>query len=240
MIRPKIFAVAGWKYEPEWLVDDMKVNLSWMDKICIVDTRHRVNEFWIHEGEYRQLQRMALIDAGIRVGDWVYVTSPDERLEDRAKDVIPTLLNRNVNYVFNLCEMWTPNQYRVDGIWGNKKRPRLYRFEHNQRFSNKRIQQAPIPLNGKQKVNIDLNIYHLKMIDPESRINRVEAYKKTDPNYIYQKRGNGRLKSIDPDGKFDKMGYDYLIDEQGMILKEIEQGRGYTPDHKRNYVFKTD
>ncbi len=238
----KIFVVAGWKYEPEWLVEDMKENMSWADQICIVDTRNRRSEYWIHEGEYRMLQRKALENAGIQDWDWVFVTSPDERLERRASYILRQLIKekKKAIYSFNLKEMFTPNKYRIDGIWGRKARPRLYPYLKKQRFSRKRIQQAPTPRGNYDKLKVDLNIYHLKMIEPANRTARADAYKKTDPNYRFQRKTSRAFEKIDPEGKFKKLGYDYLSDTEGMKLEVIPKGREYSPLYNKKYIFNPD
>ena len=235
----KLFAVAGWKYEPEWLVDKMKENMSFFDEICIVDTRNR-KEFWIDEGYYRKLQRKELQKKGIKPGDWVFVTSPDERLETGAESEIKSFMAQYVDKIgsFPLKEMWTPTAFRVDGIWNNKTRPRLYQYRPGQIFSSKRIQQAPVPVLPKcERLPMKSRIYHLKNIEPENRINRAEAYKKMDPEYRYMNRRNPSLRLIDPDRKLLNMGYDYLYNEEGMVLRTIEKGREFTPPYNKKYFF---
>lgn len=238
----RIFAVAGQKYEPDWLVDDMKANLSWVDEVCMVDTRHRTHELWIDEGEYRLLQRKALQDAGIERGDWVYVTSPDERLEKTAGDqlrIITSETKRPTILKFQLKEMFTPTAYRTDGIWNRKTRPRMYMYLPHQTFSTKRIQQSPIPVNGRyDRKLLDIRIYHLKNIEPASRDGRVQAYKLTDPNYTMINKNSRSMNRIDPEGKFQRMGYDYLKDLDGMTLQEIEKGREFTPEYIKPYIFE--
>ncbi len=240
----RLFAVAGWKYEPDFLVEQMKENLHWFNEICVVDTRHRKNEFWIHEGEYRLLQRKALEDAGIREGDWVYVTSPDERLEDRAESIIKNAIKKVTAptiFRFRLREMWTPNEYRIDGIWGKKTRPRLYPYLPDQKFSNKRIQQPPTPIGEYNRVSLNLNIYHLKMINPRNRTARVKAYKKTDPEYKYLRRNNSaKWQRVDPQHKFLNQGYNYLLDESGIKLKRVSELRKFTPTYKNYELSQPD
>lgn len=238
----RLFVVAGQKYEPDWLVDDMRSNMSWADRVCIVDTRSRTKEYWIHEGQYRQLQRQELIRAGIKAGDWVLVTSPDERLEKNAEERIRDFIDRPQNGsavgVLKLWEMFTPNEYRTDGIWGRKVRPRLYMFAKNQKFANRRIQTRPTPIGNYRNVVLPVNLYHLKMIEPENRIARAEAYKKTDPRYHYQSRNSGAFAKIDQEGKFKRLGYDYLSDIEGMVLETIPAGREYTPPYTKPYYFE--
>lgn len=235
----RIFIVGGWRWEPEELVNDWKESFAWADKICIVDDRDRVGE-WGDEGEYRILQRMELEEAGIEAWDWVFVTSPDERLEVGAEKVIREEIAKDLGlrtYSLDLKEMFEPLKYRTDGIWGRKTRPRLYPYLPHQVFSSRRIQQAPVPQSRRRqkyrRLKLDLNIYHLKMIEPENRQQRVDQYKKTDPNYRFQRRNSPALKELDPEGKFARLGYDYLNDLDGMVLEQIPEGRGYIPQYRR-------
>jgi hypothetical protein len=60
----------------------------------------------------------------------------------------------------------------------------------------------------------NINIYHLKMIAPVRRLGRRDLYK-----------------HLDPENRFQSMGYDYLADEHGMTLEEIPEHRQYSPVH---------
>lgn len=235
----RIIVTYGIKYEPQWLVDEMRENLSWCDGFAEVDCRSRTHEMWIDEREYRQLQREACakLDA-----DWVLVTSPDERWEKSAEMFIRKVveMNRRRIYYFPLREMWSPNEYRVDGIWGRKTRPRLYPFLPGQRMTRKPIQSAPVPIDKgyKRRLLRQVNLYHLKMIEPESRRSRALAYEALDPNYRWGKKERSKLARIDPEGKFNDLGYHYLYDETGLRLETIPEGRGFEPAYTRRYVFR--
>lgn len=52
----KLVAGCGWKYEPEWMIEDMKKNMPWVDEFVILDCRKR-DELWMHEGQYRLIIR---------------------------------------------------------------------------------------------------------------------------------------------------------------------------------------
>lgn len=232
----RIFVVGGWRYEPKHLVDDWKKSFDWADHISIVDDRERKGG-WIDEGDYRILQREQLIKDGIEVGDWVLISSPDERMEVSSNEVLRSMIARfqyqDFIFKFHLKEMFAPTEYRIDGLWSRKTRPRMYPFKLDQEFSKKRIQQAGTPIEKRYyRKLLDLNIYHLKMIEPENRETRVKQYKDTDPNYRYQPKDNPRMRRIDPEGKFKKMGYDYMTDLEGMTLEKIPKGREYTPEYR--------
>ena len=59
-----------------------------------------------------------------------------------------------------------------------------------------------------------LNLYHLKMITRARREARRDLYNR-----------------LDPDRRFQPIGYDYLADDQGAVLKPIRPGREYHPPH---------
>lgn len=216
----KVVATFGIKYEPDWLVHELMKNLSWVDDFAIVDCRKR-KELWIHEGEYRRLQRK---EARAKGADWILTTSPDERWEKDAWQKIAPLIDGHkdrVIFQFMLREMYTPDTYRTDGIWGQKLRPRLYPMLPGQKILNRRIQCPSYPQNSDYHIeDVDVNIYHLKMIEVENRRKRAEMFNLLDPTRKYQ-----------------GVGYDYLMDEEAAEFEKIPEGREYTPKY-RKYIFK--
>lgn len=219
----RIVATFGIKTEPDWLVHELMKNLDWVDDFAIVDCRKR-KELWIHEGEYRILQRKA---AKAKKADWILTTSPDERWEKDSWHKLQPLVEAQKGkciYQFKLRELYTPTEYRVDGIWGEKKRLRLYPVYPNQIIDYKPIQCASYPQNPDYWTeDVDLNIYHLKHIEPENREMRTKVFQWLDPTSEHQ----------------PGVGYSYLMDESNMKLETIPEGREYTPSY-RKYVFKPD
>ncbi len=218
-MRNKIVAVLGWKYEPKWMIDEFKKNMSWVDDFAILDCRGR-NELWMHEGEYRmKLREMA----AKKNADWILIASADERYEKNAGKIIRPLVDDNKNkaiYEFNLREMFTPNSYRKYGYW-EKYRQRLYPLLPDQRIAYQSIQCPSMPQNVDYKIkSVDINIYHLKMIEAENRLMRDKVYKE-----------------LDKTNEFQGIGYDYLADDYGCVLEEIPKGREYSPKY-RKYKFK--
>lgn len=211
----------GIKYEPDWMVEDLKKNLDWVDDFAILDCRYR-DELWIHEGEYRRLLREKAKELK---ADWVVVTSPDERWERNAGDIIRPVIDdnkdRNLILEVNLRELWTPTSFRWDGIWKNKTRRRIYPLNPGQVMSYKPIQCPCYPQDPNYTIKyLNVNIYHLKMIEPGNRKLRANVFSK-----------------LDPSNKYQSIGYDYLYDEEGIILKDIYPERGYYPPYKK-YEFK--
>jgi hypothetical protein len=222
MKRNKLVAIMGWRYEPEWMVREMHHNLlPWVDDFAVLDDRGR-KDLWRHEGEYRRKLRSK---ARKMKADWVLVTSPDERWEKNAGEVIRPLIDdnkRKVIYQFNLKEMWDPYHYRVDGIWGRKVRRRLYPLLPNQKMAYQSIQCPSFPQNEDYKVeHVDVNIYHLKMMSRENRRMRAKVFKK-----------------LDEDNKFQGIGYDYLADERGVELEAVLKDREFFPKVTQEYKFE--
>lgn len=243
MPKPRIFAVAGWRYEPEWLVDELRENLAWVDELVIVDDRARTGELWVHEGKYRKMQRAALIEAGIKPWDWVLVTSPDERWERSAGRVIRRLIQRRTRTIFSfpLKEMWTRCHYRVDGQWGAKWRPRLYPFLPNQRFTSQKIQTSPTPLGRsyrRRRVST-VTLYHLENVLPFSRAERAIVYEALSPGSQRRAAASRRWRRHDRSGKYmRRYGFAYLADPRGAVLRPVPRGRGFVPAVTEPYRFE--
>jgi hypothetical protein len=151
--------------------------------------------------------------------DWLLGIDADERLEDdfrqRAEEAMRRAdLDGHRAYWVHFLELWEPARYRVDGIWGTKRKACLFRSADDHQFDSRRLHRhwASLPDPDERWPAADLRIYHLRMIDPADRLARVERYRRLDPDLVLQPRG-----------------YDYLLDEEGLELRDIEPGRGYTP-----------
>ncbi len=168
--------------------------------------------------------RRALHEAAGRHGaDWLVAVDADERLEEhfgrRARDVIVGLERRGIHAAaIRLPELWSaPDQARVDGIWADRWRARLFRFRPDAQIDDRPLHGHWAPLDAKVRggfVPVDLIAYHLHMIDPADRTARAERYNRLDPDHVAQ-----------PDG------YGYLVDESGLQLEPLPPGRGYAPLH---------
>lgn len=167
----KLVAAFCHRYEPDWLVDQLIENLAWVDDFAIVDTRGHA-DVWVPRAE-----RMLLLQRQARrlKADWVLHLDPDERFENRAEKIIRKAISRPSfsRYAFPMRELWSPTEYRVDGIWGRKWRRRLYRLGHEP--------GAPV---GKLRATI----YHLATAEPENRTIRRQVH--TDHN-SWDNRGRG-------------------------------------------------
>jgi hypothetical protein len=167
----------------------------------------------------RKLLIQAAYDAGAQ---WVLAMDPDERLERAAAAKVPQMMRTPfaTGWSFRLREMYAPDAYRVDGVWGSKRQSRLFRlFDHQFPVAEKgSYDTADLhqPWVGDRKGlrHSELNLYHLKMITPERRRARSDLYNR-----------------LDPEARFQKIGYDYLADDTGAVLEKIAAGREYLPEH---------
>jgi hypothetical protein len=170
---------------------------------------------WDEMGNHR-----ALVAAALRQGaEWVVCVDVDERLErdfrQRAERAIGRgrLLGYSA-YAVRIRELWDdPAQYRVDGIWGRKKHARLFRLRADHEFDTARLHgiKAPLQARGRHGFPLaDLNVYHLGMLRPEDRIARRRRYELADP-----------------DRRWQSIGYEYLTDETGLVLRPIPERRSW-------------
>ncbi|APE43916.1 hypothetical protein BOO69_11225 [Sulfitobacter alexandrii] len=149
--------------------------------------------------------------------DWIFAVDPDERFEDglayqigpMTKDFGPVL------WTFECREMFSPDSYRTDGVWGLRQRIRLYPClpgmePQRQRFHGSWTRNA-LGLHQRQS---RLNFYHLRMATPLRRKMRRDLYAK-----------------LDADRSSQPLGYDYLDDDRGQVLETIPADRSFSPAH---------
>jgi len=164
--------------------------------------------------------RRALIQASHQYRpDWLLALDMDERLEHNFRQKVERSIRiadllGTPKIAFDLLELWdSENAYRVDGIWGKKRRTRLFRWTPDHQI-------AEVAFHGpwtsvfhhfkKKSYQSRLRIYHLGTMTEADRIKRIEKYKRYDPNHQYQ-----------------KIGYDYLNDKRGLRTRKIEQQRHF-------------
>lgn len=215
---PKVMAVFSYRYDAH-LVPALIENLTpFVDGWVSLDDRANPNP--MSDDPTRQAR---LLETAHAAGaDWVLAVDPDERYEARLEQVMPVLtaVKLPIAWSFRLREMYTPDSYRTDGVWGQKRQTRLFPLfddlfpvAQSGRFGRKDFHGPWYP-SGYLKRRTDIDLYHLKMIDPARRAHRRDVYKALDPT--------NRLQSI---------GYDYLADESGCVLTPIPRGRSYHPPH---------
>lgn len=112
-----------------------------------------------------------------------------------------------VNY--SLREMWDEKHYRSDGIWKEKRRTVLQKNSLSYRGITWReshlqpLHAMPLPASWNM-LETDCEVLHWGMCSPYLRKQRVDKHNK-----------------LDPDKKWQQMGYDYMIDETGIELTPI-------------------
>lgn len=182
--------------------------------------RHPVGKEW---NEF--LNHVSLIKAGRKHGaTWFLCLDADERIETRLGVDIRRLLTeadaRKLDaYSLHFRELWNDRfHYRVDGVWANKARYRLFRnVETHTKFDPRRLHRQWLPLEILADIRnvglaIPYAIYHLRMIRLEDRLARYERYS-----------------TIDPINRYQQQGYEYLIDEQHLELAPVPPDRDFLP-----------
>ena len=145
---------------------------------------------------------------------------PDERYEARLAAKIDRLVRADgrVACTFRLREMYEPDVYRVDGLWGRKRQARLLHIADGfDRPKDGLHQPWAAFLPDARLRHTAINLYHLKMIDPRRRRARAALYN-----------------HLDPDGDMQELGYDYLADDTDASLERIPCRRAYRPPHRED------
>jgi hypothetical protein len=166
--------------------------------------------------------KMRLLKRARELGmDWVICCDADERYESLFLENLASIAGSfpadELTCISVACrELWDdPRQYRVDGIWGRKTRARFFRLPERISFDSCRDLHGewyPDQIREQGRMlRIHHVFYHLKTINREDRIKRRDFYKK-----------------LDPENRFQPVGYDYLAEESvDMKLETIRPGREY-------------
>jgi SAM-dependent methyltransferase len=164
---------------------------------------------------------LTLMEAAWRHGaDWFLGIDADERLERDFRRRAEAEIDRaeaqgDVALWVPFRELWgSPDRFRVDGAWGQKRKACLFKADPDARYEKQRVHSvwAPWPPPRGDYPTADLRLYHLKMIRPEDRRARADLYNR-----------------LDPDREYQAIGYDYLVDETGIELQPLEPGRDFLP-----------
>lgn len=213
--EPVVFAVFSYRYDAA-LVPDLIENLrpSINGYVALDD---RAGDGLISDEPAR---RMALLEAAkIARADWVLAVDPDERVEQALSSRIAEFTAQpHTCWLFNLREMFTPNAWRDDGLWGRKKLMRLFPLLPDFEIDSAALHGRWIPArSGLNERHTELNIYHMRMADSRRRQARRDLYA-----------------TADPDRRYQAIGYDYLMDTRGMQLSPIPKGGGFAPPFHDN------
>jgi hypothetical protein len=211
--RPRVFAVFSYRFDAH-LVPDLLANIEpIVDGWVAYDDRAATGVFSSEAGR----RRLLLAEARKAGADWILAVDPDERFEAGARSEIRRLTTASgrVAWGFRFREMYTPTDYRIDGIWGKKIRYCLFSMFDPAERTDTGLHDLWFPKDGGfQKRHCDLDLYHLKMIDPKRRAARRDLYNFLDPNRADQ-----------------PIGYDYLAEDQGAVFETIPRQRLYSPPH---------
>lgn len=164
MGRPAVVCAYARKYEPQFMVDDLRENCAWVDGFVELDQRDRTDELWSRRDERVARLRELAEGAG---ADWCLIMDPDERLERSAESEVRRAVGGDpaTRYSFPLLELWTPETHRVDGPWGRKTRRRLFHL------------RTPM----RRRVLLEsVLMFHLKMVEPENRPLRAEVHRRAN------------------------------------------------------------
>lgn len=211
--RQRTIAVFSYRYDAH-LVPDLLANLDPIVDGWIAFDDRQAQGIFSSETHRRRLLLESACDAG---ADWILAVDPDERLEYATADRIGQLTSRRrrIAWGFHFREMYSSTDYRVDGIWGTKIQHRLFRAYDPAQYRSKDLHGLWYPEGiGFKERNSDLNLYHLKMIEPKRRSGRQALYRQLDPKHEMQ-----------------DIGYDYLADETNARFESIAAGREYLPHH---------
>lgn len=210
----RVLAVFSYRYDAH-LVPELLDNVAPLCDGWVAFDDRAGSGLFSDESRRRRALLLAARDAGAA---WALAIDPDERFETglaAAMDRL-TAIDEPVAYTFALREMYTPDAYRVDGVWGSKRQARLLWLGGGV------AETVPTPFHASwaslmpraELRETPFNLYHLKMIDPRRRRARARLYS-----------------HLDPDRSMQAIGYDYLADESGATFETIAAGREYQPPH---------
>jgi len=210
--RPRIIAVFSFRYDAH-LVPDLLANITpFVDGWISWDDRQST-DYFSNEG-VRQAELIRA--ASLHGAGWILAIDPDERLESGKVKAFRKLTRTHepVAWSFRLRELYTPDTYRVDGIWGKKRQARLFPAFDPPKVDDYTLHRSWFPKDRFDTRPCGINLYHLKMISPNRRAARRDLYRHLDPGQSFQGRG-----------------YDYLADETGATYEKIPSHRTYYPPH---------
>lgn len=185
-------------------------NISLMSKPAVIP--HHWNE--------PDNKRLLINEALLENPHWVLVLDADERLERDFRDRANLAIHLAMRYQFTsialrLAELWNqPTQFRADGIWGKKRRVRLFLLQQDYQLQAADFHagwNCASQNNFEHIVPADIYIYHLGMLTQTQRERRKQKYKQ-----------------LDPDDDWQSIGYDYLTDVNNLKLEKIRPERYFS------------
>lgn len=214
---PVVLAIFAYRYDAA-LVPDLIANIRpFVDGWVSFDDRNARRPYTSDRE-----RRLPLIEAAIANGaDWILAVDPDERFEDGLCERMDALTRETkpTTWGFSLREMYAPDRYRCDGVWGRKVQHRLFNLPRGRATTLSDFAVADLHATwhptGHALRHSGLNLYHLKMIDPSRRVARRDLYA-----------------TLDPEARYQRIGYDYLAEETGAQFRQVSRRRPYHPVHR--------
>ena len=170
--------------------------------------------------------RRLLIEAAGRHGaDWVIALDADERIELQFRIRAEVVIREGeaaglMAFAIWFRELWNaPDRYRSDGIWGGKAQARLFQMRPDPVLDTREFHGHWAPINSatpKGFPQADLSLFHLRMIHAADRRAR-----------------QARNQELDPDQRWQAIGYDYLTDTARLPLEKLPPHREYQPLHEQ-------
>lgn len=155
-------------------------------------------------------RRILCAEAIAEGADWFLCLDVDERLERGAISDFMTMAGISTSvrsYGVQVRDLWDSlTQYRVDGIWGKKRKPIF--FHKSCACPGNGLHDPWFFVPRASHFELSANLYHLGSLTWSDR------------EYRRQK-----FKEIDPTGTNGGFGYDYLSDSSGLIVETIPEGR---------------
>jgi len=234
---PRILALLAFHNETRFLVEYLRNVAPQVDGIVALDDgstdgsaeiiRHHPKVLELlsnpisspHEWNETTNQRRLLEAVSHHDPGWILVVDADERVEkyfrDRANAIIWLAESRGVSALsLALRELWgSRDTYRSDGVWGEKRKANLFKYRRDHEFDERQMHNYWAPLNSRvngQYCHADLEMYHLRMIEPQDREARRRRYERLDPTLTWQPNG-----------------YDYLVDETSIELTALNAERHF-------------
>ncbi|MCW5772141.1 MAG: glycosyltransferase family 2 protein [Rhodospirillaceae bacterium] len=170
-----------------------------------------------HANEANNRHRL-LVEAARLNARWLLCADADERFEKaflrrvRSEAEKGERDGRPVRDI-RLVNLWnSPRLYRADGLCGPRWAPRMFKLpeKFTRRASVMHRPWFPPELDSAPRARMNAYLYHLRMIDAGERKTRYEKFRSIDPNNDHQ-----------------SVGYDHLIDENGLRLRPVLPWRQY-------------
>lgn len=169
--------------------------------------------------------RCELIREAVAHGaEWILGLDSDMRVERRFFQQLDQILNRYPNeaaFRLRVLDLWNDsNHFRCDGVWSNKGSYCFFKalpFDESKFMQKSPLHASWFPMEvlaggsiPSRVRTIDYALYHLGSLKTCCRAKRVEKFQQVDPGQFY-----------------GPLGYEYLADETGLVLKEIEPSRDF-------------